>query len=123
VDEVVRDYPLNVQWVGNRGTITFTHLRARAEPLFDKLFRDDPDRGSCDILLEAAQAVGRPECASRPGQHGDPDRIGGPIWGKLWVRSASASQLTTPSCPARNASGAVDSTSVWSSPGISMRRA
>ncbi len=55
-------------------------------PLFDKLFRDDPDRGSCDILLEAAQAVGRPECASRPGPRGDPDRIGGPIWGKLWVR-------------------------------------
>ncbi len=30
VDEVVRDYPLNVQWVGNRGTITFTHLRAKS---------------------------------------------------------------------------------------------
>src|SRR5258705_6326469 len=44
VDEVVRDYPLNVQWGGNRGTITFTHLRARAEPLFDNLFRDDLDR-------------------------------------------------------------------------------
>jgi hypothetical protein len=75
----------------NRGTITFTHLRARAEPLFDSC--------SATILivvpaissLEAAQSVGRPESASRPGQHGDPDRIGGPIWGKLWVRSASAS--------------------------------
>jgi hypothetical protein len=26
----VRDYPLNVQCVGNRGTITFTHLRAKS---------------------------------------------------------------------------------------------
>jgi hypothetical protein len=78
------------------GSVTVAPSRSltqkqRAEPLFGKLFRDDPDRGSCDILLEAAQAVGRPESASRPGQHGDPDRIGGPIWGKLWVRSASAS--------------------------------
>jgi hypothetical protein len=88
-------------------------------PLFDKLFRDDPDRGSCDILLEAAQAVGRPESASRPGPRGDPDRIGGPIWGKVVGTAASASQLTTPSCPARNVSGAVDSTSVWSRPEIS----
>jgi hypothetical protein len=33
VREVVCDGPMNVQWGGNRATITLTHLRAQPEPL------------------------------------------------------------------------------------------
>jgi hypothetical protein len=33
---VVCDGPLNVHWVGNRATITFTHPRAKPEPMFEK---------------------------------------------------------------------------------------
>jgi hypothetical protein len=35
VPEIVCDGPLNIHWLGNRGTITFTHPRAKAEPLFE----------------------------------------------------------------------------------------
>jgi hypothetical protein len=35
VPEVVCDGPMNVHWIGNRATITFTHPRARSEPLFE----------------------------------------------------------------------------------------
>jgi hypothetical protein len=34
VDEVVCDGPVDIHWIGNRGTITFTHPRAKSEPLF-----------------------------------------------------------------------------------------
>ena len=121
MDEVVRDYPLNVQWVGNRGT----HSPKSKEP--------SPCSTSCSATilivvpaifsLKQRRRSDAQKAPAGPARAAIPDRIGGPIWGKLWVRSASASQLTTPSCPARNASGAVDSTSVWSSPEISMRRA
>jgi hypothetical protein len=35
VPEVVCDGPMNVHWIGNRGIITFTHPRARSQPLFE----------------------------------------------------------------------------------------
>jgi hypothetical protein len=35
VPEIVCDGPLNIHWLGNRGTITFTHPRAKAEPVFE----------------------------------------------------------------------------------------
>jgi hypothetical protein len=35
VPEIVCDGQVNIHWLGNRGTITFTHPRAKAEPLFE----------------------------------------------------------------------------------------
>jgi hypothetical protein len=35
VPEVVCDGPMNIHWIGDRGVITFTHPRARSQPLFE----------------------------------------------------------------------------------------
>jgi hypothetical protein len=51
VREVVCDGPMNVQWAGNRATITFTHPRARPQPLLGE------GKAQMDLVIAARIAT------------------------------------------------------------------
>jgi hypothetical protein len=51
VREVVSDGPMNVQWIGNRATITFTHPRAQPQPLIGE------GKAQMDLVIAARIAT------------------------------------------------------------------